>query len=289
MRPHPTDSARDPARTGGNGPSGPLPPRPEGPATAVRTPAPARRPTAPEAVTRSDRTETALPGGPVMAGSGRPGFPVRKKPGPKLRKVIQNAGRGAPRMDAKDGKDPKETERLRVGPAVRRRRRALDLTLASVAGRSGLSVPFLSQIENDRARPSTRSLQLVADALETTVDRLVAASDAARTVAVVRAEDTGPAPVPRARRVVRGRHQLEALEFSGEHDTQGEFQHRNDELMYVVDGTVEVEAEGRAHRLGRGDTLFLSGGVRHRWRATGHEARILVVTVADHIENPPDA
>ncbi|MFI1396640.1 helix-turn-helix domain-containing protein [Streptomyces sp. NPDC020681] len=190
-------------------------------------------------------------------------------------------------MDAKDAKDPKETERLRVGAAVRRRRRALDLTLAAVAERSGLSVPFLSQVENERARPSMRSLQRVADALETTATRLLAASDAARTVAVVRAEDEAELPPgPRSRRLVRGRHQLEALEFSGEHDTDGEFQHRNDELMYVADGAAEVEAEGRAYRLARGDTLFLSGGVRHRWRATAPETRILVVTVADHIETP---
>ncbi|MGV9314496.1 helix-turn-helix domain-containing protein [Streptomyces sp. NPDC003691] len=189
--------------------------------------------------------------------------------------------------DARDGKDPKETERLRVGTAVRRRRRALDLTLASVAERSGLSVPFLSQIENDRARPSRRSLQRVAEALETTADRLIAASDAARTVAVSRAAGPGAA-AQGARRLVHGRHQLEALEFSGEHDTEGEFQHRNDELMYVADGTVEVEAEGRAYRLGRGDTLFLSGGVRHRWRAGGAETRVLVVTVAEHIETPAE-
>ncbi|QDY75964.1 helix-turn-helix domain-containing protein [Streptomyces qinzhouensis] len=189
--------------------------------------------------------------------------------------------------DAKDGKDPKETERLRVGTAVRRRRRALDLTLASVAERSGLSVPFLSQIENDRARPSRRSLQRLAEALETSADRLIAASDAARTVAVSRAAGADGAGVAGARRLVHGRHQLEALEFAGEHDTEGEFQHRNDELMYVADGSVEVEAEGRAYRLGRGDTLFLSGGVRHRWRSGGAETRVVVVTVAEHIETPP--
>ncbi|MFI1017155.1 helix-turn-helix domain-containing protein [Streptomyces sp. NPDC020965] len=188
-------------------------------------------------------------------------------------------------MDAKDGKDPKETERLRVGAAVRRRRRALDLTLAAVAERSGLSVPFLSQVENERARPSQRSLQRVADALGTTADRLIAASDAARTVAVVRARDDEPAAGGRARRLITGRHQLEAVEFTGGYDTEGEFQHRNDEVMYVADGAVEVEADGRAHRLGRGDTLFLSGGVPHRWRATVPETRIVVVSVADHVSS----
>ncbi|MFF0287339.1 helix-turn-helix domain-containing protein [Streptomyces sp. NPDC005262] len=177
--------------------------------------------------------------------------------------------------------DDKET--LRVGAAVRRRRRSLGLTLAAVATRSGLSVPFLSQIENERARPSARSLDRVADALETTTARLRAAADSARAVELVRA-GTGDG----ARRVVRGRHQLSALEFTGEMDLGREFQHRNDEVMYVVEGAVEVEAEGQAYRLERGDTLFLSGGVRHRWRATMPETRLLVVAVAEHVDATND-
>lgn len=176
-----------------------------------------------------------------------------------------------------------DKEALRVGAAVRRRRRTLGLTLAAVAGRSGLSVPFLSQIENERARPSARSLDRVAEALETTTDRLRAAADSARAVDVVRAGDEG------VRRLVRGRHQLSALEFIGEQDLGREFQHRNDEMMYVVEGAVEVEAEGQAYRLDRGDTLFLSGGVRHRWRATGPDTRLLVIAVAEHIDATYDS
>jgi transcriptional regulator with XRE-family HTH domain len=177
-----------------------------------------------------------------------------------------------------------DKEALRVGSAVRRRRRALDLTLAAVAGRSGLSVPFLSQIENERARPSMRSLHRVADALETTAAELLAAADSCRVVDVVRADDAAFAARPGVRHLVRGHHQLHAVEFTGEQDAGGEHQHRNDELMYVADGGAEVEAEGRAHRLEKGDTLFLSGGVLHRWRATRPGTRLVVVAVADHIE-----
>lgn len=54
--------------------------------------------------------------------------------------------------------------------------------------------------------------------------------------------------------------------------------------MYVVAGAVDVEAEGQVHRLESGDTLFLSGGVRHRWRATVPATRLLVVSVAEHID-----
>ncbi|MFD3535735.1 helix-turn-helix domain-containing protein [Streptomyces sp. NPDC058664] len=178
-----------------------------------------------------------------------------------------------------------EKESPRVGAAVKRRRRALQLTLAVVSARSGLSVPFLSQVENDRARPSRRSLELVAEALETTAGELLAAAEASRTVDVVRSgDDPSPALPAGVRRLVRGRHQLHALEFTGEQDAGREFQHRNDELLYVADGAAEVEAEGRAYRLVRGDTLYLSGGVRHRWRATESGTRLLVVAVADHVE-----
>ncbi|GHK03180.1 helix-turn-helix domain-containing protein [Streptomyces sp. NPDC003753] len=178
---------------------------------------------------------------------------------------------------------------LRVGAAVRRRRRALELTLAVVAERSGLSVPFLSQVENERARPSRPSLERIADALRTTAVDLLAAADPACSVDVLRADDESVPPgQTRVRPLVRGHHQLHAMEFIGDHDEGREFQHRNDELMYVVEGAVEIEAEGRAHRLGRGDTLYLSGGVRHRWRATVPDTRVVVVAVADHIEAVED-
>ncbi|MFE0099035.1 helix-turn-helix domain-containing protein [Streptomyces sp. NPDC059009] len=181
--------------------------------------------------------------------------------------------------------DKDEPPQPRLGAAVRRRRRALDLTLAAVAERSGLSAPFLSQIENERARPSMRSLQRLADALNTTAVEILAAADATdRTVDVVRATDhAGLTPGAGVRPLVRGRHQMHALEFTGERDADREFLHPNDELMYVADGAAEVEAEGRAYWLGRGDTLYLVGGVRHRWRAAAPGTRVLVVAVSDHV------
>ncbi|MDD9380809.1 XRE family transcriptional regulator [Streptomyces sp. ZAF1911] len=202
-----------------------------------------------------------------------------------------------------------ETSERRIGAGIRRRRRALDLTLAEVAARSGLSSPFLSQIENDRARPSMRSLQRVADALDTTAVQLLAAGETPRRVDIVRADadpgldaglgsgveagadaradagaDSGPDPTARVRPLVRGQHQMHALEFTGDHDAERAFRHRNDELMYVADGAAEVEVDGRTHRLGRGDTLYLTGGVEHRWRAVEAGTRVLLVAVADHVE-----
>lgn len=64
-----------------------------------------------------------------------------------------------------------------VGAAVRQRRRSLEFTLEVVAERTGLSVPFLSQIESDRARLSRSSLEKVAEALRTTAVELLASAE----------------------------------------------------------------------------------------------------------------
>ncbi|MET9295312.1 XRE family transcriptional regulator [Streptomyces sp. NPDC003077] len=171
-----------------------------------------------------------------------------------------------------------------IGAGVRRRRRALDLTLAELARRSGLSAPFLSQVENDRARPSMRSLQRIADALETTAVRLLAAAETPRAVDVVRADSASVSEdgaQGRVRPLVRGHRQLHALEFTGRHDWRRAFKHPHDEVMYVVEGAVEAEADGRHYELGPGDTLFCPGGVTHRWRSLREGTRVVLVGVAD--------
>lgn len=178
-----------------------------------------------------------------------------------------------------------------VGPGIRRRRRALELTLAEVARRAGLSTPFLSQIENGRSRPSMGSLQRIADALDTTAVQLLSTAEAPRPVDVVRG---GSASVREAgtegggngrmRPLVRGHQRLHALEFTGDHDWGREFRHRNDEILYVADGSAEVEADGNFYRLERGDTLYCAGGLVHRWRPIEPGTRVLVVGIADHVQ-----
>ena len=148
---------------------------------------PARR------IPRSRRTRSTPPAAAARPGRGSErGAPVRSRTesrprsrrdgparSPKPRRVTENSA-GAERGASERGREPERwaTRKAPSGgrggapPAPR-----LDLTLAAVAERSGLSVPFLSQIENERARPSMRSLQRMADALNTTAVELLAAAD----------------------------------------------------------------------------------------------------------------
>src|SRR5579859_7376410 len=58
------------------------------------------------------------------------------------------------------------TRRLSIASAIRARRRRLGFTLQELAKKSGLSAPFLSQVERDRAMPSITSLIAIAQALD---------------------------------------------------------------------------------------------------------------------------
>jgi transcriptional regulator with XRE-family HTH domain len=170
----------------------------------------------------------------------------------------------------------------KVGPIVRALRKELGRTLADVAAASGLSVPFLSQVENGRTSTSLRSLQALADALGTTAVALLTAAEEAARVDVVRAgenslEDGATGAV---RVLVRGHRQLHALEFTGATDRGDRtFQHTNDELIYVVRGSARVLAGDEEHLLAAGDTLYWAAGVSHSWRALTDDTQVLLVAV----------
>src|SRR5689334_10806650 len=57
-------------------------------------------------------------------------------------------------------------DHLAIASAVRARRRRLGLTLQELADKSGLSAPFLSQVERSQTTPSITSLIAIAQALQ---------------------------------------------------------------------------------------------------------------------------
>ena len=61
---------------------------------------------------------------------------------------------------------------MSLGGAIRERRLAHNLTLVALAEQAGRSQPFLSQVENGRAKPSMDSLHRIAQALGTTPQAL---------------------------------------------------------------------------------------------------------------------
>jgi transcriptional regulator with XRE-family HTH domain len=66
-----------------------------------------------------------------------------------------------------------------LGSRIRSRRKAAGLTLAEVAERAGLSLPYVSNLERGRGNPTLEALEALSTALETSVGALVGRTDEA--------------------------------------------------------------------------------------------------------------
>jgi transcriptional regulator with XRE-family HTH domain len=176
---------------------------------------------------------------------------------------------------------------VRVGARIRQLRHARKLTLVEVAERSGLSHPFLSQLERGLARPSMGSLSRIAHALGSSELEIFAGADEgddpdAPDTSFVPARDghRGAYGNGEGRLLVHGDRRLIPMEFRGTNTDPGEFfEHEEHEFIHVLSGRVRVDLGGRGSSvLAAGDSLYFSSGIPHRWSSEdGKEYRMFVV------------
>jgi quercetin dioxygenase-like cupin family protein len=186
----------------------------------------------------------------------------------------------------------------RLGAAIRELRHRSGLTMVALAAAAELSQPFLSQVENGRARPSMESLYRLARALDTTPQALFGVrSSAPAEPAVVRADERGSGtpvlerdPASAVRLLLPTDAPFHVLEFDG---LPGEFlehwSHDGFEAVYVLAGEVEVELDGQLTRLSAGDFVSYPARRPHRHRAVPGpvRARVLMIeTAVDALQEP---
>lgn len=179
---------------------------------------------------------------------------------------------------------PQRDADARLGAAIRALRHERAMTLVQVAEASGLSHPFLSQLEHGRARPSMRSLFRIAGALGTTQQALLAAAHEDTEAEPTHAADVELIEVPDggARLVMHHPGEADVTEFVGAPRVFYDFfQHERHEWMYVVKGRIEVEirtgGSSRLSVLGERDTIGYPGMVEHRFRQLGPEKCVVLV------------
>ncbi len=186
----------------------------------------------------------------------------------------------APDSTPDDPDDPDADARRDLGGAVRARRRQLGLKLSDVAAGTGLSVPFLSQVETSFATPSLTSLFAIARILDTTPERLLAGPGPAAVVLTRRDEGrqyaVTDADRPARRRQITGLGEpFSVAEYVIEpgSDLGGFFASQGRELIHVTAGRLVVDIDDgvatESHELGAGDSLVYPTSVRHRWRHVG--------------------
>jgi transcriptional regulator with XRE-family HTH domain len=172
--------------------------------------------------------------------------------------------------------------RLAVGRQVRRWRTERGLTLARVAERSGLTVGYLSQIENDKATPSLGVLGQIADALDVSPAWFL--MDDAPPPRVVRATER-PITLTDGGRIehVDGRtsRDVSVIEVTGSPGSRvGSHAHPGDEHHIVLRGRMRLSQGEHVVEVGPGDYVRWDGSIPHDGEVLGEEdATMLILRV----------
>ncbi|WP_165191770.1 helix-turn-helix domain-containing protein [Caulobacter soli] len=176
-----------------------------------------------------------------------------------------------------------------VAAGIRSIRRRRGLTVAALAASAQLNKGYLSRIERGEKSPSTSVLLRIARALGVQVGHLFGETATPDAVTVVRAQDQATlsaGPEDLALRLVLpvspGRRLSALIVEPGSSDGDHRADHPGDELIYGLEGEVEVLFLDRTVRLGPGDCVHFDGHLKHQLRRRGSApARVLVVVSRD--------
>lgn len=159
-------------------------------------------------------------------------------------------------------------ETMQLGRRIRERRKALKMTLKQVAGQTGLTAGFLSQLERHQTSPSLTSLVTIAQALDIAVSDLVEQPDQLRPASYSNqrnpfAIDNGPNRYERLSTVFPG-SQLHSVKYRVPSGYKSMMEsHAGDEWVFVLHGQVEYTVGAEQYILGVGDSLHFDAKIAH--------------------------
>jgi transcriptional regulator with XRE-family HTH domain len=190
-----------------------------------------------------------------------------------------------------------EFRKLKLGEKIRDLRLAKRHTLSHVAGRTGLSIALLSQIENNAVSPPVATLLRIAKGLDVNIGFFFREGESKDQAVVVRKDER-----KRAFRKMHGQHQdggylYEALAYKKNSKHMEPFlvefeprekedisflNHRGEEFLFLFRGRLAFHYKQEEIILEAGDSLYFDSGVPHSFRALrGKKAQGIAVVYSE--------
>lgn len=175
-----------------------------------------------------------------------------------------------------------------VAQEVRRLRQQAGISLRTLAGLTGFSASFMSQVENAQVSPSISSMEKIAAALGVTLGEFFAAAAKGEGGLVVRAADrhalssSWSSAEIEALSLPRSVSRLEVMLItlrSGGRSGKHPYSHPREEFAFVLQGEVRLSLGPEEHRLRRGDAATILPGELRLWQNERRApARFLIVS-----------
>ena len=186
-----------------------------------------------------------------------------------------------------------EVKALKIGSKVRELRQKKHYTLQDVAAKTGLSKPFLSQIENDHVVPPVATLLKLARAFDVGLAYFFQDEVGIDRIAITRHDERVRVERRPHHRKGEVNYIYEALdtkktnkhmepflvEFPVQDTSEMIFMnHEGEEFLHVLEGTLEFRSIDRVEVLGPGDSIYFESELSHSFRCLGEKpARTIVV------------
>ncbi|MDH3554499.1 MAG: XRE family transcriptional regulator [Deltaproteobacteria bacterium] len=183
---------------------------------------------------------------------------------------------------------------LKLGSKIRELRLKKNYTLQDVAAKTGLSKPFLSQIENDHVVPPVATLLKVARAFNVSLAHFFQDEVGSDKIAITRHNErirVEKRPHHRKGEVNYVYETLETkktdkqmepflVEFPVQDSSEMVFMnHDGEEFLHVLEGTLEFRSVSRVEVLESGDSIYFESDLSHSFRCLGEKAARAIVVV----------
>ena len=187
-----------------------------------------------------------------------------------------------------------EVKALKIGSKVRELRQKKHYTLQDVAAKSGLSKPFLSQIENDHVVPPVATLLKLARAFDVGLAYFFQDEVGIDRIAITRRDERVRVERRPHHRKGEVNYIYEALEtkktnkhmepFLVEFPVQDTSEmifmnHEGEEFLHVLEGTLEFRSTDRLEVLEAGDSIYFESELSHSFRCLGERSARAIVVV----------
>jgi transcriptional regulator with XRE-family HTH domain len=192
----------------------------------------------------------------------------------------RSAARAAPAVKKEPANDGANVAGS-MGTAIRKRRLEAGLTLQDVARKAKFSISYLSQIERNILAPSVSTLKRIADILSIPAGLLMFAEGGPgphSPVALVRRSERKQLFFPGSNikyELLTGDMQRRAsmlwVAAPPGSESGPAFSHNGEDGVVVIKGELEIEVGNVWHTLRKGDSIYFSAELSHRWRNRGKE------------------
>ncbi|MBW2129230.1 MAG: helix-turn-helix transcriptional regulator [Deltaproteobacteria bacterium] len=187
-----------------------------------------------------------------------------------------------------------EVKALNLGSQIRQIRLGKQLTLQDISNVTGLSKPFLSQIENNLVVPPIATLLKISKALGVSISRFFQGAPSPERIALVRRGERKKFSRPSPKSADRTGYRYESLAhpmaekhmepFLVEIEPRDKkdlvfYNHAGEEFLYVLEGKTEFRAADRVIVIEPGDSLYFHSDIPHALRGLNGKKSIVLAVV----------